>query len=100
MFNQNDFLQKLLDESKPVNLSFKEINEMIDLPKKINHLLQQASLLPLEKETVDAKIAELSDNALLGLKQAIKQKELHRIFSILGIDFSKKTKVKKENNNG
>lgn len=69
---------------------------MMDLAKQINHLLQSASLLPLEKETVDAKIEELSDNALLCLKQAIKQKKMHRIYSILGIEFSKISKIKKE----
>ena len=99
MFDQN-FLQGLLDISKPVNLSFQEIKEAMDFSKQINHLLQVASLLPLEKETVDAKVEELSDNAILGLKQAIKQKELHRIFSILGIEFEKKSKIKKEKTDG
>lgn len=83
------YYESMLDHIK------KSVNEMKDFAKQINHLLQKASLLPLEKETVEAKVEELSDNAILGLKQAIKNKELHRIFSILGIEFKPK-KIKKE----
>jgi len=80
--------------------AFQEIKEAMNFAKQINHLLQATSLLPLEAETVDAKVKELSDNAILGLKQAIKQKEVHRILSILGIEVGKKSRIKKENENG
>jgi len=62
---------------------------MSDLPKKINLLLQQASLLPLENATMLSKIEDLSVEVREFLIQAIKDKKLYKVLDILGIEFGK-----------
>ena len=62
---------------------------MSDLPKKINLLLQQASLLPVENATMLSKIEDLSVEVREFLIQAIKDKKLYKVLDILGIEFGK-----------
>jgi len=54
----------------------------------INKLLIKQDVMEIDKESLVDKIKGLSENALLGLVEAIKDKKIYRILSILEIEFS------------
>jgi len=54
----------------------------------INKLLIKQDVMEIDKESLIDKIKGLSENALLGLVEAIKDKKIYRILSILEIEFS------------
>ena len=68
-----------------------DINEMAspeDIAVKINKLLAKQDVMSIDVETLEAKIIGLSENAMLALIEAIKDKEVFRVLSVLEIKFS------------
>jgi hypothetical protein len=75
------------------NVMSSELNEMASpeaIAAKINKLMVKQGVMEIDEETLVAKITGLSENAMLALIEAIKDKEVFRVLSVLGIKFSDK----------
>ena len=69
------------------------INKMAspeDIAAKINKLMAKQGVMEIDEATLIAKITGLSENAMGALIEAIKDKEVFRVLSVLGIKFSDK----------
>ena len=59
------------------------------LADKINKLFDKQGVMTMDEESLIDKINSLSDNAMLGLLEALSNKEMYRIVNILGMKISK-----------
>jgi len=58
---------------------------------KINKFFDSQDVMEIDEESLISKIESLSDNAILGLLEALKNREIHRIVNILGMKISKQS---------
>lgn len=57
----------------------------MSLAKKVNRILKKASLIPFDEEELTSAIEGFSENAVAALKDAIRDRDVNKIFNILGM---------------